>query len=423
MIVLLGRTPSVVTESILAARMNRMYSNIKKIVIVHTEDHISRYWAEVLSEAIKASGIGVEEVIPVSINTRDITTIEDNMKFIDAFERALYTVADARTRIIVSIAGGRKTMSAIATFFSLSVPGLGLAGGRASSHVDVDIIYHVLVPPDVEYCGACRDIGRAIPSVDKNELVNAIAERLKRVEKDKKLCRENLCSEIENIDSDIERLAACVVPCIPPWRKSVAWLPGRGILSKKDIIMALWLSWCGKAGMLEKIADALGVKWNTVEEKAKLIRDSYGEESKHRAEKTLDLINRMPITLHDLKTIEAKPASHRNVECRPSMGHHAAKFSGKLKVKLDNILNSDAGRYIVDCVIEGVALDKGQRGGVSVSFDDEKCAYYVEAVVQIGGDVGKVIFYITALTEGQAYLVMQERIIPALKKSGLIRKQ
>ncbi|ODS36717.1 MAG: CRISPR-associated protein Csx14 [Candidatus Altiarchaeales archaeon WOR_SM1_79] len=136
LITTLGGSPAVVTETIDAFKKKNI--SIEKVVVVCTNNKYVLRGFEDLKKHLKEDYTPpIEYSNPMYIESDDIRTPEDNQEFMDKLYEAIEKEKREGNDIYLSIAGGRKTMSALAA----------LAGQLHG----VSKVYHVIInDPDIE---------------------------------------------------------------------------------------------------------------------------------------------------------------------------------------------------------------------------------------------------------------------------------
>ncbi len=131
----LGLSPAVVTETIDA--LGNIGIQINTVVLLSTSNEriIDTYVPLLYTDFIDTYH-GEIELIPASIISEDISTPQDNLEFIKLATTFLNTYRKRGDNVYVSIAGGRKTMSAAMAIVAQLFGTKGL--------------YHVLVPEEIE---------------------------------------------------------------------------------------------------------------------------------------------------------------------------------------------------------------------------------------------------------------------------------
>ena len=131
----LGLSPAVVTETIDALRNTGLKINTVVLLYTSNERIIDTYVPLLHADFIDTYQ-GKIELIPVPITSDDIWTAQDNLDFIKLATTFLNTYRKRGDNVYVSIAGGRKTMSAAMAIVAQLFGAKGL--------------YHVLVPEEIE---------------------------------------------------------------------------------------------------------------------------------------------------------------------------------------------------------------------------------------------------------------------------------
>ena len=139
----LGQTVPVITETIRALETTRGVT-INKLIIIHTHSPFvfnkkTKSGREIGLDALKDymqlnKKYASVETILIDLGVEDIITEDDNTNLMKILLGTFYRESEAGNRVYVSIAGGRKTMSAIALF--------------AGYLVGCDGIFHILVQGD-----------------------------------------------------------------------------------------------------------------------------------------------------------------------------------------------------------------------------------------------------------------------------------
>lgn len=131
----LGLSPAVVTETIDALENTGL--QIHTVVLLSTSnERIIDTYVPLLHADFMDTYQGKIELIPASIANDDIWTAQDNLDFIKLATTFLNTYRKRGDNVYVSIAGGRKTMSAAMAIVAQLFGAKGL--------------YHVLVPEEIE---------------------------------------------------------------------------------------------------------------------------------------------------------------------------------------------------------------------------------------------------------------------------------
>lgn len=131
----LGLSPAVVTETIDALKSTGL--QIDKVVLLSTSnERIIDTYVPLLQADFGDTCQGQIELIPASIANDDIRKPQDNLDFIKLTTTFLNTYRKRGDSVYVSIAGGRKTMSAALAIVAQLFGSKGL--------------YHVLVREDIE---------------------------------------------------------------------------------------------------------------------------------------------------------------------------------------------------------------------------------------------------------------------------------
>ena len=131
----LGLSPAVVTETIDA--LKHIGLQIDTVVLLSTSnERIIDTYVPLLQADFIDTYQGKIELIPASIANDDIWTPQDNLEFIKLATTFLNTYRKRGDNVYVSIAGGRKTMSAAMAIVAQLFGAKGL--------------YHVLVPEEIE---------------------------------------------------------------------------------------------------------------------------------------------------------------------------------------------------------------------------------------------------------------------------------
>ena len=107
----LGLSPAVVTETIDALMNTGLQINTVVLLSTSNERIIDTY-VPLLYDDFRDTYKGQIELIPASIANDDIWTAQDNLEFIKLATTFLNTYRKRGYNVYVSIAGGRKTMSA-----------------------------------------------------------------------------------------------------------------------------------------------------------------------------------------------------------------------------------------------------------------------------------------------------------------------
>ena len=131
----LGLSPAVVTETIDALRNTGLQINTVVLLSTSNERIIDTY-VPLLHDDFIDTYQGKIELIPAPIASDDIWTAQDNLDFIKLATTFLNTYRKGGDNVYVSIAGGRKTMSAAMAIIAQLFGAKGL--------------YHVLVPEEIE---------------------------------------------------------------------------------------------------------------------------------------------------------------------------------------------------------------------------------------------------------------------------------
>lgn len=131
----LGLSPAVVTETIDALANTGLQINTVVLLSTSNERIIDTY-VPLLYDDFHYTYQGEIELIPASIANDDIWTAQDNLDFIKLATAFLNTYRKRGDNVYVSIAGGRKTMSAAMAIVAQLFGAKGL--------------YHVLVPEEIE---------------------------------------------------------------------------------------------------------------------------------------------------------------------------------------------------------------------------------------------------------------------------------
>ena len=131
----LGLSPAVVTETIDALENTGLRINTVILLSTSNERIINTYVPLLHTDFIDTYQ-GKIELIPASIANDDIWTPQDNLDFIKLATTFLNTYRKRGDNVYVSIAGGRKTMSAAMAIVAQLFGAKGL--------------YHVLVPEEIE---------------------------------------------------------------------------------------------------------------------------------------------------------------------------------------------------------------------------------------------------------------------------------
>lgn len=131
----LGLSPAVVTETIDALQHTGLQINTVVLLSTSNEKIIETY-VPLLYDDFSDTYRGKIELIPASIANDDIWTPQDNLEFIKLATTFLNTYRKRGDNVYVSIAGGRKTMSAAMAIVAQLFGAKGL--------------YHVLVPAEIE---------------------------------------------------------------------------------------------------------------------------------------------------------------------------------------------------------------------------------------------------------------------------------
>lgn len=131
----LGLSPAVVTETIDALRNTGLQINTVVLLSTSNERIIDTY-VPLLQDDFIDTYQGQIELIPAPIASDDIWTAQDNLDFIKLATTFLNTYRKGGDNVYVSIAGGRKTMSAAMAIIAQLFGAKGL--------------YHVLVPEKIE---------------------------------------------------------------------------------------------------------------------------------------------------------------------------------------------------------------------------------------------------------------------------------
>ena len=131
----LGLSPAVVTETIDALENTGLQINTVVLLSTSNKRIIDTYVPLLHADFIDTYQ-GKIELIPASIANDDIWTPQDNLDFIKLATTFLNTYRKRGDNVYVSIAGGRKTMSAAMAIVAQLFGAKGL--------------YHVLVPEEIE---------------------------------------------------------------------------------------------------------------------------------------------------------------------------------------------------------------------------------------------------------------------------------
>ena len=131
----LGLSPAVVTETIDALEGTGL--RINTVVLLSTSDkRIIDTYIPLLQDDFLDTYQKRIELVTAPITSNDIWTRQDNLEFIKLTTKFLNTYRKRGDNVYVSIAGGRKTMSAAMAIVAQLFGAKGL--------------YHVLVPEDIE---------------------------------------------------------------------------------------------------------------------------------------------------------------------------------------------------------------------------------------------------------------------------------
>lgn len=131
----LGLSPAVVTETIDSLENTGIQINTVVLLSTSNERIINTY-VPLLQDDFIDTYQGKIELIPAPIASDDIWTAQDNLDFIKLATTFLNTYRKRGDNVYVSIAGGRKTMSAAMAIVAQLFGAKGL--------------YHVLVPEEIE---------------------------------------------------------------------------------------------------------------------------------------------------------------------------------------------------------------------------------------------------------------------------------
>lgn len=131
----LGLSPAVVTETIDALRNTGIQINTVVLLSTSNERILDTY-IPLLYDDFRDTYKGQIDLIPASIANDDIWTAQDNLEFIKLATTYLNTYRKRGDSVYVSLAGGRKTMSAAMAIVAQLFGAKGL--------------YHVLVPEEIE---------------------------------------------------------------------------------------------------------------------------------------------------------------------------------------------------------------------------------------------------------------------------------
>ena len=131
----LGLSPAVVTETIDALEKTGL--QIDTVILLSTSDErIINTYVPLLQDDFLDTYQGRIELVAALITNDDIWTVQDNLEFIKLATTFLNTYRKRGDNVYVSIAGGRKTMSAAMAIVAQLFGAKGL--------------YHVLVPEEIE---------------------------------------------------------------------------------------------------------------------------------------------------------------------------------------------------------------------------------------------------------------------------------
>ena len=131
----LGLSPAVVTETIDALEVTGLQINTVVLLSTSNERIIDTYIPLLQDDFLDTYQKRIE-LIPAPIASDDIWTAQDNLEFIKLTTTFLNTYRKRGDNVYVSIAGGRKTMSAAMAIVAQLFGAKGL--------------YHVLVPEEIE---------------------------------------------------------------------------------------------------------------------------------------------------------------------------------------------------------------------------------------------------------------------------------
>ncbi len=150
----LGLSPAVVTETIDALENTGLQVNTVVLLSTSNEQILNTY-IPLLQDDFADTYQGRIELIPASIANDDIWTAQDNLDFIKLATTYLNTYRKRGDSVYVSIAGGRKTMSAAMAIVAQLFGAKGL--------------YHVLVPEEIERKRLNYEDLKNLPKVRREE--------------------------------------------------------------------------------------------------------------------------------------------------------------------------------------------------------------------------------------------------------------
>ena len=381
----LGLSLAVVFESILALESAGRRSGVRvgEVYLVYTSDPRVEACAGFICDVLGRVGIGC---MGYRIQAQDISSSRDNVDAYWQLRGALASAAVRGSHVVVSVAGGRKTLPALAAFIVYAAaqfdPQMSHAAGKTF------MLVHVLVPPKVELSQACRGVCgqveklRGAEGKEYSGLVNSVAERFRGVRRGyKPLCTDGL---------EPSTIEECMVPCVPT---QLAALPGPGIQASH-----VYSAVPKVKGGCQRPA-------------------TYGG---CQAEVNLTSPPNLVVNLWDLiDMIHSTPVERGR--CTPSfkgfsqVGHHA-RVCGHLDKTLWQVVHGID--WVLGFVAQGVCKPSTRACEPEVYWDQACCCYAIKVDLpcrRSGCYYVEGVLYTTAVTRGQAEIVA-ERLRQELAK-------
>ncbi len=393
----LGLTPAVVLETF--ALLYTIAAE-KDVYVIRTRHEAINKFSNVLKGVFKR--LGVDYVDGFVVDSSDITSPRDNAKFIDVFTTA---VRSAQGSVVVSIAGGRKTMSAMATYISLAHHDHAITD-------KINFLVHVLVPASVEdKCSrtcSYRHIMQYIDMFDVDKIADAIKDRFIKIVNEKTHCSDTTTcpSEINSVDD----LATCFLPCIP---KSVVVIPGRELIKNPERVLAL------VSLAYEKVGDRLSRIININVDK---FNDIRSDPIKYGLHFYVDVNNAASVRefvdniLDNMEPGESLPRRRSGIELEFrgfSESRHHASMCGSLDPKLEGMFRGDRPPASYVWKVEAADWTPRDTGHCSVDkgiWDrrEDDGSFVFEPWIKCRGKYAQVRLYLTAITRRQAEVMAGE---------------
>ncbi|MEB3773342.1 MAG: CRISPR-associated ring nuclease [Desulfurococcales archaeon] len=407
----LGLTPAIVFESLtsIMKHLLRNYRNTEiNTYIIYTKE--SEHLYEIIKETLEKLKINVYGV-PLSIS--DIRNSRDNTQFSTEFKRILKAASKHNQQIIISIAGGRKTMSAMATYIAMTHP-------EKNVRERTSLLMHVIVPSEIEFCSMCRlrveQHEKLVEKYGMDNVVDAIVNRIHYLLKDDNgACKKNPCpGSTVNTPED---LAYCYIPCVPNPLEEVVLIPGPSLTKDEEALYSIVAYVYEK--VREKLGDKLGYKYDEkrAKEYIKLLTGLSDKES------VIDILDNMePVSL---------PCRRRGIRVEyhgfRESDHHARRCGiiRDLDAKLETMFNKPREPACYVWKIRAISINPSagvpECGRKVYDRRREEGSFKMSVKIKCTNDtLTELELFLTALTRRQAEVMAQE-IAEMFREEGLCR--